>query len=46
LLLLVVGFWAYAFAASIKRARVLVLERESTTEWVRSLGIGVRERFA
>ena len=46
LLLLVIGFWAYAFAASFKRARAMVLERESSASWTRELTMQGRERFA
>ncbi|WP_323122925.1 heme ABC transporter permease CcmC [Burkholderia alba] len=37
LLLMTFAFWAYAFAVVFTRARAIVLERESHTEWVREL---------
>jgi heme exporter protein C len=37
LLLMTVCFWAYSFAVAFTRARAIVLEQESDTEWVRAL---------
>ncbi len=37
MLLLTVSFWAYSFAVVFTRARAVVLEQESDTEWVRAL---------
>ena len=37
MLLLTLSFWAYSFAVVYTRARAIVLEQESDTEWVRSL---------
>jgi len=37
MLLLTVAFWAYSFAVVFTRARAIVLEQESDTEWVRAL---------
>ncbi len=38
MLLMTVAFWAYSFAAVFMRARALVLENESDTDWARALG--------
>jgi heme exporter protein C len=40
MLLMTFCFWAYAFAVVFTRARAIVLEQESDTEWVRALGAG------
>jgi heme exporter protein C len=37
MLLLLFAFWAYSFAVIFTRARAIVLEQESDTEWVRTL---------
>lgn len=37
MLLLTFSFWAYSFAVTFTRARAIVLEQESDTEWVKSL---------
>jgi heme exporter protein C len=37
MLLLTFSFWAYSFAVVFTRARSIVLEQESDTEWVKSL---------
>ena len=37
MLLMTIACWAYAFAVVFVRARALVLERESNTDWVRAL---------
>jgi heme exporter protein C len=37
LLLMTFAFWAYSFAVVFTRARAIVLEQESDTEWVRAL---------
>jgi len=37
MLLLTVSFWAYSFAVVFTRARAIVLEHESDTDWVRAL---------
>jgi heme exporter protein C len=37
MLLMTVCFWAYSFAVAFTRARAIVLEQESDTEWVRAL---------
>jgi heme exporter protein C len=37
MLLMTVAFWAYSFAVVFTRARAVVLEQESDTDWVRSL---------
>ncbi len=37
LLLMTFSFWAYSFAVVLTRARAVVLEQESDTEWVRAL---------
>lgn len=39
MLLLTFSFWAYSFAVVLTRARSIVLEQESDTEWVRSLAV-------
>jgi heme exporter protein C len=38
LLLMTVCFWSYSFAVVFTRARAIVLEQESDSEWVRGLG--------
>ncbi len=41
MLLMTLAFWAYSFAVVFTRARAIVLEQESDTEWVRTLaGVG------
>jgi heme exporter protein C len=40
MLLMTVAFWAYSFAVVFTRARAIVLEQESDTEWVRALANG------
>jgi heme exporter protein C len=37
MLLMTFAFWAYSFAVVFTRARAIVLEQESDTEWVRTL---------
>jgi len=37
MLLMTLCFWAYSFAVVFTRARAIVLEQESDTEWVRAL---------
>jgi heme exporter protein C len=37
MLLLTFSFWAYSFAVVFTRARAIVLEQESDTEWVKAL---------
>ena len=37
MLLMTLCFWAYSFAVTFTRARAIVLEQESDTEWVRAL---------
>ena len=37
MLLMTFSFWAYSFAVVLTRARAIVLEQESDTEWVRAL---------
>jgi len=37
MLIMTLAFWAYSFAVVFTRARAIVLERESDTEWVRAL---------
>jgi heme exporter protein C len=37
MLLMTFAFWAYSFAVVFTRARAIVLEQESDTEWVRAL---------
>jgi heme exporter protein C len=37
MLLMTFSFWAYSFAVVFTRARAVVLEQESDTEWVRAL---------
>ncbi len=37
MLLMTLSFWAYSFAVVFTRARAVVLEQESDTEWVRAL---------
>ena len=37
MLLMTLCFWAYSFAVVLSRARAIVLEQESDTEWVRAL---------
>jgi len=31
------GFWTYTIAVSLKRVRLIILERERDTTWVREL---------
>ncbi len=40
MLLMTFAFWAYSFAVVWTRARAIVLEQESDTEWVRTLRAG------
>ena len=42
MLLMTLCFWAYSFAVVFTRARAIVLEQESDTEWVRALVSGRR----
>lgn len=37
MLLMAVSFWMYSIGASLVRARAIILERESRTQWVRAL---------
>jgi heme exporter protein C len=37
MLLVALGFWMYAIAAALTRARAIILERERRTQWVREL---------
>ncbi|MDP3083550.1 MAG: heme ABC transporter permease CcmC [Rubrivivax sp.] len=37
MLLMTVSFWAYSFAVALTRARAIVLEQESDTDWVRTM---------
>ena len=37
MLLMTLCFWAYSFAVTFTRARAIVLEQESDTEWVKAL---------
>ena len=37
MLLMTISFWAYSFAVVFTRARAIVLEQESDTEWARTL---------
>ena len=37
MLLMTVCFWAYSFAVVFTRARAIVLENESDTDWVKAL---------
>jgi heme exporter protein C len=39
MLLMTVCFWAYSFAVVFTRARAIVLEQESDTDWVKALAI-------
>jgi heme exporter protein C len=43
MLLLTFSFWAYSFAVVFTRARAIVLEQETETEWVRALVRGAKE---
>ncbi|WP_088282147.1 heme ABC transporter permease CcmC [Ideonella sp. A 288] len=43
MLLMTFSFWAYSFAVVFTRARAIVLEQESDTEWVRALVNNRRE---
>ena len=43
MLLLTFSFWAYSFAVVFTRARAIVLEQESDTEWVRALAARNKE---
>jgi len=38
MLVMVFAFWAYAIAAALMRARIMILERERNSAWVRELG--------
>ncbi len=40
MLLMTLCFWAYSFAVVLTRARAIVLEQESDTDWVRALARG------
>ena len=42
MLLMTLAFWAYSFAVVFTRARAIVLEQESDTEWVRTLALGAK----
>jgi heme exporter protein C len=42
MLLMTFAFWAYSFAVVFMRARAIVLEQESDTEWVKALAIPQR----
>jgi heme exporter protein C len=42
MLLMALAFWAYSFAVVFTRARAIVLEQESDTEWVKALGAASR----
>jgi heme exporter protein C len=42
MLLLTLSFWAYSFAVVFTRARAIVLEQESDTEWVRTAVLGAK----
>jgi len=44
MLLMTIGFWAYAFAVVFTRTRAIVLERERDTQWVQALVNGRNER--
>jgi heme exporter protein C len=44
MLIMTLAFWAYSFAVVFTRARAIVLERESDTEWVKSLSPQARSR--
>jgi len=37
MLIMALAFWAYCIAAALTRARAIVLERERSSEWVRTL---------
>ena len=37
LLIMTLGFWAYAIATALSRARSIILEREKDTTWVSEL---------
>jgi heme exporter protein C len=39
MLLMAVSFWMYSIGASLVRARAIILERESRTQWVRALAL-------
>jgi heme exporter protein C len=41
MLVMVFAFWAYAIAAVLMRVRIVILERERNSAWVRELGGGV-----
>ena len=38
MLVMVFAFWAYAIAAALMRVRIIILERERNSVWVRDLG--------
>jgi heme exporter protein C len=42
MLLMTLAFWAYSFAVVFTRARAIVLEQESDTEWARTLAASAR----
>jgi len=44
MLLLTLSFWAYGFGVAFTRARAIVLEQESQTQWVRALRAGRNRR--
>jgi len=37
MLIMAIGFWSYTIAVSLKRVRLIILERERDTTWVREL---------
>ena len=37
MLIMVFAFWMYSIAASLMRVRAIILERERTGDWVRSI---------
>jgi heme exporter protein C len=39
MLLVALGFWMYSIAAALTRARIIILERERHTEWVRQTAL-------
>jgi len=38
MLVMVFAFWAYSIAAALMRVRILILERERNSAWLRELG--------
>jgi heme exporter protein C len=38
MLLMVFAFWAYSIAAALMRVRIMILERERHSAWVRERG--------